>query len=189
MSAERRIRARNLALLGIAAIAAALVFAACGGFSGSGSTDADGEDGVTDNGGATEIVAASFPTGRDTDEVSASGSEPIAPCTLVPKKQAESILGTGVKVTERVQGPTCIYSGSGREIDLVVEKVPLKPLQEGARSAKPLTINGRPGWCLRYQSTAVVIDVGNGQIMQVTGACQAGVRFAAVALPRIPHAS
>lgn len=189
MSERRRNQARNRTLLGLVLIAAAIfvvVLAAAGGSDSGATTTASGHDGeVTDNGGSTEIVAASFPTGRDTDEVSASGSEPVAPCTLVPKKKAEAILGAGVKVSERPQGPTCVYTGSGREIDLVVEKTPLKQLKEGARSAEPVTIRGRRGWCLRYESTSVVIGVGSGRILQVSGPCQAGVRFASVALPRV----
>lgn len=186
MSERQRNQARNRTLLGLALLAAAIfvvVLAAAGGSDSDATTV--GSDAVTDNGGTTEIVTASYPTGRDTDEVSASGAKPIAPCTLVTKKQAEGILGGGVKVTERPQGPTCVYSGSGREIDLVVEKVPLKQLKEGARSAKPVTIRGRQGWCLRYESTSVVVAVGSGRVLQVTGPCQAGVRFAAAALPRI----
>jgi hypothetical protein len=187
MKPTPRTTLRNLALVVVlAAIALATVAIATGGSGGS-SSAADGPDNVTANGGSTEIVTAGFTTGRDTDEVSATGSKPLRPCSLVPKKKAEGILGAGVTVEERPQGPTCVYSGSGREVDVVIEKVPLNSLKNGARSARPVTILGRGGWCLRYQETSVVIGVGSGRILQVTGACQAGVRFAAVALPRIPR--
>jgi hypothetical protein len=188
MSERERNRARNRTLLGLVLLAAAVivvVLAAAGGDPGSNPTTAASEGTVSNNGDTTEIVTASYPTGRDTDEVSASGADPIAPCTLVPKKKAESILGAGVKVSERPQGPTCVYSGSGREVDLVVEKRSVKSLKDGAKSAKPVTIRGKQGWCLQYENTSVVIAVGSGRTLQVTGPCQAGVRFAAVALPRI----
>jgi hypothetical protein len=187
MSAGNRNQARNRTLLGVALLAAAIVvvvLAAAGG-SDEGSSTAKAEGVVTDSGNTTEIVSATFPTGRDTDEVSVSGSEPIAPCTLVSKKPAAGILGKGVKKSERPLGPTCVFVGSGREIDLVVEKVSLKKVKDGARSATPVTINGRRGWCLSYEKTSVVIGVGQGRILQVTGPCQAGVRFAEIALPKI----
>ncbi|HTR73920.1 MAG TPA: hypothetical protein VMH33_01510 [Solirubrobacterales bacterium] len=175
-----------LGLAALAAIAVALLVVASGGSDGrEGPAAAARADNVVDDGGSIEIATASFPTGRDTDEVSATGAKPIRPCWLVPKRKAEAILGAGVTVTERPQGPTCVYSGSGREIDLVIEKVPLKALRNAARSAEAVTIAGRRGWCLRYQASSVVIAVGTRRVLQVTGACQAGVRFAAVAVPRI----
>ena len=163
-----------LAALALAASAVAL--GGCGG----------GSDAAAETVGPTEIVTASYPTGRDTDEVSASGAKPIQPCALVSKSEAEGILGKGVAVSEKPQGPTCVYSGSGRKVRVVVEKVPLKSLREGARSATEVSVAGRHGWCLRYETSAVVVAVGEGRVLQVTGPCAAGVRFAAVALPRIP---
>lgn len=193
MSALSRIAVskRALAALAVVVAALALALAACGGGgSGSGgSSAASGPDNVVDNEGATEIVTATFPTGRDTDEVSVTGAKPIPPCWLVPKKQAEAILGKGVTVTERPQGPTCVYSGSGREVDLVIEKVPIKSLKSGAKSTEPLTVAGHRGWCVTYQESSVIIGVGQGRVLQITGACQAGVRFAAVAIPRIARDS
>jgi hypothetical protein len=174
---------QRVTLAVLAAMVVALALAACGG-SGGGDAAGAGNDNVT-GGGETEIVTAAFPGGHDTDEVSVTGAKPIKPCALVPKPKAEEILGANVKVSERPQGPTCVYSGSGREIDLVVEKVSLGSLKNGARSAEAVTINGRQGFCLKYQSTSVVIGVGSGRVLQVTGPCQAGVRFAAIALPNL----
>jgi hypothetical protein len=159
----------------LALVALAVSLGGCGG----------GSDAAAETVGPTEIVAATYPTGRDTDEVSASGAKPIEPCRLVSKREAEGILGKGVGVSEKPQGPTCVYSASGRHISLVVEKVPLKALREGARSGEPVTVAGRSGWCLRYEATAVAIAVGEGRVLNVSGPCAAGVRFAAIALPRI----
>jgi hypothetical protein len=183
---------RTLAVLAAVAIAiAALVLVACGGggSSSGSSAAASGPDPVTGE-GVTEIATAAFPTGRDTDEVSATGAKPIPPCWLVPKKQAEGILGKGVSVTERPLGPTCVYNGSGREVDVVIEKVPLGSLKASAKSADPVTIAGRSGYCLRSAgSTSVALDVGQARVLQITGACQAAVRFAAVAIPRVARAT
>jgi hypothetical protein len=175
------IKLRNISILALAAIVAALALSACGG---SGSTSS-GSEAVTESGSEAEVVEAAFPSGHDTDEVSVTGAKPVKPCALVPKKKAEAILGAGVKVSERPQGPTCVYLGSGREIDLVVEKTSLSALKNEAKKVEPISIEGRPGYCLTYQSTSVVVGISGGRVLQVTGPCQAGVRFAAIALKRL----
>lgn len=181
---DNKIRPWQPALLVLAAFLAALALSACGAAS---ETDAakSGTDAISQESSESGIVEASFPTGHETDEVNVSGAKPIKPCALVPKKKAESILGSNVQVSERPQGPTCVYTGSGREIDLVVEKVSLSALKSEAKKVEPLTINGRPAYCLTFQSTSVVAAVGGGRVLQVTGPCQAGVRFAAIALKRL----
>lgn len=175
------IKLRHISLLALAAIVAALALSACGG-GGSGSATAAA---VTESGSEAEVVEAAFPSGHDTDEVSVTGKKPVKPCALVPKKKAESILGANVKVSERPQGPTCVYVGSGREIDLVVEKTSLSALKNEAKKVEPVTIDGRQGYCLTYQSTSVVVGISGGRVLQVTGPCQAGVRFASIALKRL----
>ena len=175
------IKIRHITLLALAAIVTALALSACGG----GSSPGDGTDNVTESGSEAEVVEAAFPSGHDTDEVSVTGAKPVKPCALVPKKKAESILGSNVKVSERPQGPTCVYLGSGREIDLVVEKTSLSTLKKEAKKVESVTINGRQGYCLTYQSTSVVVGLSGGRILQVTGPCQAGVRFASIALKRL----
>jgi hypothetical protein len=174
------IKIRNISILALAAIVAALALSACGGGSSAGDGNA-----VTESGSEAEVVEASFPSGHDTDEVSVTGAKAVKPCALVPKKQAEGILGPGVKVSERPQGPTCVYMGSGREIDLVIEKTSLNSLKNEAKKVEPVTINGRQGFCLTFQSTTVVVGIGGGRVLQVTGPCQAGVRFASIALKRL----
>lgn len=174
------IKVRHITLLALAAIVAALALSACGGGGSSNSSDA-----VSETGSEAEVVEAAYPSGHDTDEVSVTGAKPVKPCALVPKKKAEGILGAGVTVSERPQGPTCVYTGSGREIDLVVEKTSLSALKREAKKVEPVTINGRQAYCLTFQSTSVVAGISGGRVLQVTGPCQAGVRFAAIALKRL----
>ncbi len=203
-TSARQRRGLGLAALALAALALALL-AGCGGGSSTDpgfATTADeitsstatvsasdpqaSADAVTDGEGVTEITSAVYPTGKDTDEENASGTEAIKPCRLVPKAKAESILGTHVSVTERLQGPTCVYTGSGRQVTLVIEQASIKALREGARKSSPVTVAGHTGWCVRYESTSVIVAVGGRRVLQVTGPCAAGVRFAATALPKIP---
>lgn len=173
------IKIRHISILALAAIVAALALSACGGSSSS------SNGAVSETGSEAEVVEAAFPSGHDTDEVSVTGAKPVKPCALVPKKKAESILGSNVKVSERPQGPTCVYMGSGREIDLVVEKTSLSSLKSEAKKVEPVSINGRQGYCLTFQSTSVVVGLSGGRVLQVTGPCQAGVRFASIALNRL----
>ncbi|HEY2479045.1 MAG TPA: hypothetical protein VGI17_09975 [Solirubrobacterales bacterium] len=186
-----------LAALALAALGALLI-AGCGSSGGgqatgteASSTSSSGyivksRDEVTNSEGSTEIQTANFPHGQDTDEVSVTGAKPIKPCALVTKAEANGILGGNVKISEHPQGPTCVFSGSGREVTLVVMEVPLKPLIAAARQAQRITIAGHRAWCLRYESTSVVVAAGKGRVLQVTGPCPAGARFAGAALPRIP---
>lgn len=178
MRAARAKRSRGGAGLALAAVATIAALVALGGCGGSGSATAAS---VTN-----EIATATFPSGRDTDEVSVTGAKPVKPCALVTKREAEAILGAGVKVSERLQGPTCVYSGSGREVALVVMQGSLKQLRGGAITSTAVPVGGRNGYCLRYESTSVVVAAGAGRVLQVTGPCAAGVRFAAAALRRLP---
>lgn len=175
----------------VALVVAALALSALAGCGGSGSDEATGKeassevivksrDAVTKTEG--EVATGQYPNGHDTDEESLSGAKPIKPCSLVSEAQADHILGGGVATSEHLQGPTCVFKGSGREVTVVLMEAPLKPLVSGARTAQKLTLDGRSAWCLRYETTSVVADVGDGKILQVTGACPAAARFADAAL-------
>jgi hypothetical protein len=175
----------SLAGLAVAAVALS-VLTGCGGSDQATGKEASSEvivksrDAVTNTEG--EVATGQYPNGHDTDEESLSGAKPIKPCSLVSEAQANHILGGGVATSEHLQGPTCVFKGSGREVTVVLMEAPLKPLVAGARTAQKLTLNGRPAWCLRYETTSVVADVGGGQVLQVTGACPAAARFADAAL-------
>jgi hypothetical protein len=178
-----------------ALVLAALTVLAVAGCGGSGPADATGKevsatssdqivqsrDKVTKTEG--EIATGQYPNGHDTDEESTSGAKPIKPCSLVSEAQADRILGGGVDISEHLQGPTCAFSGSGREVTLVVMEAPLKPLVAGARKARPLTVGRHRAWCVSYETTSVVTAVRGRRVLQVTGACPAAARFAAAALP------
>ena len=128
-----------------------------------------------------EIASGQYPNGHDTDEESVTGSSPVKPCSLVSQAQADHILGDGATISEHLQGPTCAFSGSGREVTLVLMEAPIKPLVAGARSAQPLQIAGHQAWCVRYETTSIVTAVG-GEVLEVSGACPAAARFARAAL-------
>ncbi|MBN9622982.1 MAG: hypothetical protein J0H06_08520 [Actinobacteria bacterium] len=172
------IRLRNITRLALMALVAAIAVSACGGGGAGTSTN----DAVSESGSEAEIVEGAFWGGHDTDEVSVTGKKPVKPCSLVPKGKAEAILGADVQVSERLQGPTCVYLGSGREIDLVVEQNSVASRKSEADRVEPVGIDGRQAYCLTSRSTSVLASVGGGLVLQVTGPCQAGVRFASLAL-------
>lgn len=130
---------------------------------------------------------AQFPEGEDNDEVSPTGAGPVKPCSLVPRDEASAILGAPVQVTTGAQGPTCIYEtpGSKRVMTLVIERISLPSLRNQASAATRVAVAGRVGWCLRYQSTSLVVPLAEGNVLNVTGPCEAATRFAARAIPRI----
>jgi hypothetical protein len=177
----------RLAALAVAALALSGV-TGCGGSGSEGATGTEASsdaiveshDAVTETEG--EVATGQYPNGHDTDEESLSGAKPIKPCSLVSAAQADHILGGGVATSEHLQGPTCVFKGSGREVTVVLMEAPLKPLVSGAHTAQKLTLDGHPAWCVRYETTSVVADVGDGQVLQVTGACPAAARFAGAAL-------
>jgi hypothetical protein len=185
-----------LALVALAAVAMLVLVTVGGGgssnaapehASGPGSSDqiVPSDDEVTKTGDSTEIETGQFPSGHDTDEESASGTPPLRPCELVSKVEATAILGRDVVRAERPLGPTCVISGSGREVSLAITEAPMNALVGSARKVEKVTVSGRAAYCLRHEASSLVIDLGHDKILQVTGPCQAGVRFAAAALPRI----
>jgi hypothetical protein len=195
MSAARHrwIRARTTSVLGLGVAVAVLALGGCGGSGSSGSASgqaATGEpssfivrsDDSVSKGASTEIDAAIYPTGHDTDEENASGKKRVRPCTLVSVRQAEAILGPHVSRSEHLQGPTCIFTGSGREITLTLQEVSLRKLRQGARKATAVNVGTHKGWCLRYEKTSVAVAIHPNEVLVVGGPCQAGVPFAADAL-------
>lgn len=68
---------------------------------------------------------------------------------------------------------------------LVVERISLPSLRNNASAATRVAVAGRAGWCLRYQSTSLVVPLAEGNVLNVTGPCHAATRFAARAIPRI----
>jgi hypothetical protein len=143
------------------------------------------KDPVSEGSAAVEIEPRISSFMKDNDEISTTGAKPVKPCKLVTRKEASAILGKGTTVAERPQGPTCVYSNAGRTVTLAVEVNSVKRLRQDARKATKVDIDGRTGWCVKYQSTTVVIGIGEGRVLRADGPCQAGTRFVAKALPRI----
>jgi hypothetical protein len=143
------------------------------------------DDPVSSGPAAVSIEPRDAPLGVDNDEIQTTGAKPVKPCKLVTRAEASAILGKGTTASERPQGPTCVYSNAGRTVTLVVEDNSVKQLRAGARKATKVQVDGKTGWCIKYQSTAVIVGVGGGRVLRADGPCQAGARFVAKALHRI----
>jgi hypothetical protein len=193
-----------LALAGVAVLAVIAIEA--GGGSGSGSSAESGRivkssDRISPTNTAGEDSGAPktyWPSPNSTPSKvkptagseSRESSEGQSPCGLVSGGEAAAILGKPVDVSVGAQGPTCIYTAqNSTEMTLVVEPVSLAGLKSSARSATPVQVAGRSGWCLQYGDTSVAVSLGDGRVLNVTGPCASASRFAALALERVPALS
>jgi hypothetical protein len=148
-------------------------------------TAVQAEDPISEGAEAESIEPRDIPTGEDNDEVQSTGAKPVEPCRLVTRKEATAILGKGTKAVERPQGPTCVYTNAGRTVTLAVEDNSVKQLRKEARKSTKVNLGGKTGWCVKYQSTAVITGISEGRVLRADGPCQAGVRFVTQALHRI----
>jgi len=143
------------------------------------------DDPISEGSAAVMIERRDPPLTEDNDEIQPTGAKPIKPCKLVTRSEAAAILGSGTTAVERPQGPTCVYTNAGRTVTLVVEDNSVKHLRGEARKATKVEVGGRTGWCIKYQSTAVIVAIGGGRVLRANGPCQAGVRFVSKALTRV----
>ena len=144
-----------------------------------------GKDPVSTGPAAVSIERRDIPLTADNDEIQSTGAKAIEPCKLVTRSEASSILGKGTKAVERPQGPTCVYTNAGRTITLVVEDNSVAQLRKSARKATKVDLGSKTGWCIKYQSTSVIVGISEGRVLRADGPCQAGVRFVSKALRRI----
>ena len=96
-----------------------------------------------------------------------------------------TILGKGTTASERPQGPTCVYTNAGRTVTLAVEVNSVKQLRKEARKSTKVDLGGKTGYCVKYQTTAVITGISEGRVLRADGPCQAGVRFVTKALRRL----
>jgi len=202
------ITSRLLSMLLLLAAGAALI-AGCGSSSGGGQGGSGGGLAVVRNpvdqsqsrsGAASAVVhsadrvarrdtaaIARYPTGHDTDEENSTGATPPQPCRLVTRAEASAILGHPVRTSTAPQGPTCIYASGGHRatVTLTVESAPLASLRRHARRVSAVHVGRATGLCLRYASTYVIVPLGGGALLQVTGPCSTARSFAARALVRL----
>jgi hypothetical protein len=148
-------------------------------------TAVQAEDPVSEGAEAATIEPRKVRVTEDNDEVQSTGAKPVEPCQLVNRAEATAILGKGTKAVERPQGPTCVYTNAGRTVTLAVETNSVKQLRKEARKSTKVDLGGKTGYCVRYQTTAVITGISEGRVLRADGPCQAGVRFVTKALRRL----
>jgi hypothetical protein len=148
-------------------------------------TAVQAEDPVSEGAAAVTIEPRDIPTGADNDEIQPTGAKPVEPCGLVTRQEASAILGKGTKAVERPQGPTCVYTNAGRTVTLAVETNSVKQLRKEARKSTKVDLGGKTGYCVKYQTTAVITGISEGRVLRADGPCQAGVQFVTKALRRL----
>lgn len=130
------------------------------------------------------LPESSTPAGSSAEPGGTAGP---APCHLVSRGEAASILEETVSVSEGLQGPSCIYAShdSARQVAVVVENASPSHLRNRPDKASRIEVGGRTGWCLRYGSSSVEVPLSDGRVLGVSGPCPAAARFAALALDRV----
>jgi hypothetical protein len=132
------------------------------------------------------------PTGRASR--ADSGRKPSTsgvpnPCTLVSQRQAQSITGRAVSVTEAPLGPTCIYQENGvkASVTLSVQRLRFSSLKPSIKHLSKYTIRGNAAYCGVYGSPNLYVPLGNNRLLNVTAPCAVARKFAADALGRLGH--
>ncbi len=190
-----------------AALMAACLLSACGSSSSQGSTSASGaqplastsgtstkanRDMVTDgsatqqplHGTGGDEVNDDNPGHADTGDVAKVGKNP---CALVPKAEAQTILGGPITPVEAPLGPTCIYTAAGpkRTVTVSVEGVDFNKIKPKIHMRARFAVGGRPAYCGIYGQSATFVPLAGGGVLNVTGPCAIGRRFAEQAMARL----
>jgi hypothetical protein len=132
---------------------------------------------------------ARFPAaGAAHDEVNASGAATPNPCRLVTRSEASAIVGGPIAgLRTAPQGPTCIYMPRRAKtlITLAVEPMSLSAAKHRGTKLTRLALRGHKAICLKDGSLVTLVPLGGGKLLNVTGPCPIGARFASRALARL----
>jgi hypothetical protein len=127
-----------------------------------------------------------LPAGKRSNEPSATTGP--QPCRLVSRSEATSILEGTVSVSEGLQGTSCIYASrdSTRQVAVTVADATRSDLRNRPDKVSRVRVGDRTGWCLHYGSSSLEVPLSDGRVLDVSGPCAAAVRFAALAIDRVP---
>jgi hypothetical protein len=132
---------------------------------------------------------ARFPAaGAKHDEVNASGATTPNPCRLVTRSEASAIVGGPIAgLRTAPQGPTCIYRPRRAKtlITLALQPMSLSAARRRGTKLTRVALRGHKAVCLNYGSLVTLVPLGGGKVLNVTGPCPIGARFASRALARL----
>jgi Protein of unknown function (DUF3558) len=112
----------------------------------------------------------------------------FTPCNLVTRKEAQAILGRGVKApVEAAQGPTCIYRTEDGDsfVTISVQSLDLNRAKRRLREPRRVDVSGRRAYCGVLGQPTLFAGVSGGQVLTVSGRCKVARRFAAQAVQRL----
>jgi hypothetical protein len=137
---------------------------------------------------AGKIERAQPTPGSTNDDVNATGAQQLDPCTLVSVAEAETI--THGQIKRRIEaplGPTCIYepARSHAQITLAIESMSFARVARQLARREHLSVAGRQAYCGHFGMQMLVVDLPQGQLLNVTGSCEVARQFAAAALHRL----
>jgi hypothetical protein len=141
----------------------------------------------------TRPLPARNPDGMLDDEVNPSGSHPVAPCSLVSRSQAQTILhGSVAAPISAGQGPTCIYKTTQLHgvIAVAVQGRAFSTVNRSGQLRHRISVEvaGRPAYCGLDGVTGeptLIMSLSNGRLLVIAAPCPIAASFAAKALPRI----
>ncbi len=176
-------------ILALALCGSLLLVSACGG----------GDDGAKTPSEPAADARLTPPVDPDADgplparsnEVNAAGKasgKASAPCTLVSRDQAQSILGGPVAApVEAPQGPTCIYRSKDgkRFVTLVVQSRSVRDLRSELARPKAVAVAGSKGFCGEKGRPTLYVPLSAQRVLSVAAPCATAKLFADRALRRL----
>ena len=118
----------------------------------------------------------------------AAGAGPTAPCRLVTRSQAQTILGQTVqKPIEAPQGPTCIFrSDDGKQfVTLAVQQRSVKDLMREVRNREAVKVNDSVGFCGREGQQTLYVALSPQRVLSVAAPCDVAQEFAKRAMKQL----
>lgn len=115
-------------------------------------------------------------------------ADPTRPCTLVPKAQAQALMGGPIlEPVEARQGPTCLYrSSSGKRfVSLAIQRTDLAELRKQMRADRRVSVAGKSAWCGGLGQPVLYVRLARGSVLTVNAPCELAARFAARAVVRL----
>jgi len=109
-----------------------------------------------------------------------------SPCKLVTRAEATTILKKGIKQSLAPQGPTCIYkAGKVTQVSLSIQRVSFTTIQKSAKVVSRSRSGKYTIYCLKYGAASTFVPLSSSRVLNVTGSCATGAKFARKALGRI----
>jgi len=111
------------------------------------------------------------------------------PCTLVTKRQAQTILGA--KLLDPVvapQGPTCIYRDRASQTfaTIAIQSTSFSAVRRQLRRVQRVDVSDRTAYCGIHGRPMLYLPLSRGRVLSVASQCDTAARLARRAAARLP---